>query len=169
MAVMPNLIDDRVTFQRLQDLQECLCAELAAAGGPDLCYCGLWIGDNPPAGLMSCSDKACGVAWVRPLGIEGIGGADGAEDITSCNSATATLFEIGVLRCYPRPEGRNPITPQQMFDATRLYMSDARAMKRAALCCLPGRNPDYSVSLQTWQPADTGGGISGGIWVGRIE
>lgn len=174
-GLSPDLVDETFFFPRLQSLVECLREELESARGPQLCYCGLWVSTAAPTGLMSCSGgEGCGVAWVRPVTAypsdsfpEPTGGVE-----TSCASPMVMQVEIGVARCYPRPQGRDVIVdPQQMFDATRLYMSDMRAAKRALICCLPGRAPGgevYQTALDSWNPLDPTGGVSGGAWSGWI-
>ena len=99
MAELPDLVDDPIFWPTLQRLQECLCAELAKANGPALCYCGMMVGDIMPLDLMDCSAKACGVAWVRPMqafpSLEFPAPAEFAE----CAAPLAMPVEIGVARC----------------------------------------------------------------------
>lgn len=165
MAELPELVDDRIFFPVLQRLQECLCEELAKAGGPALCYCGVMVGDIMPLDLMSCSESACGVAWVRPMqqfpSLEFPTPAENAE----CTAPLAMPVEIGVARCYPRRDPRQPLDPQLMFEALRLYMSDSAAVRRAVKCCLNDASYMGSYAMGTWEPIEAQNGISGGTWV----
>lgn len=171
MADLSNLVDDTFVLTRLQALVECLCEELAKAGGPSLCYCGLMVGTAQPIGLMNCSDGGgCGKAWVRPDLIFPSTSFPSPDDeaVTACAAPLAIAVEIGVTRCAPRPNGRDGIDPQQMFDATRLYLSDMRAMRQALLCCFPKRNANYRSALGQWTPIEIAAGVSGGSWSGWI-
>lgn len=174
MAVLADLVDDDFILPRLQALVECVCAELEKAGGPSLCYCGLMVGTIAPIGILNCSDdKGCGVAWVRPMGGAVSASFPEAEEAsTACVSPLVFQVEIGVGRCAPRRQGREGWDPQEMFEATRLYMSDMRAVKRALLCCFPAAGKalgkDYQSALGTWEPIEQSAGVSGGIWTGWI-
>lgn len=171
MAALPNLRDDATFFPRLQRLVECLCAELAKSGGPELCYCGLMVGDITPIGLMSCDDnKGCGVAYVRPIGAYASSTFPTPDEgtLATCASPLAMEVVVGVARCYPRMAGRAAVPdPQAMFEATRLYMSDMQAIRRAISCCFGKKTPGQPNSIHTlggWSPIPAGAGVSGGEW-----
>src|SRR5690606_10758523 len=169
MMALPELVDDRITFPVLQRLQECLCAELAKAGGPELCYCGLMVGDIMPLELMNCSSGNCGVAWVRPM--QGFITSDFPvpDEGASCVAPLAFQVEVGVARCYPMADPRRAMDPQAMFEAARLYMSDMQAMRRAIRCCLVADDFQGSYALGTWEPIPADGGVSGGTWTVAIR
>ena len=138
MAGLEDLRDEARFFPALQRLQECLCSELEKAGGPDLCFCGLTPAGSPPIGIMDCNAKTCGVAWVTPTTIFPTDTFPIPDElqISPCTSQIALSFEIGVARCYPRPQGREAqADPQAYFDALRLYLSDMAAVRRAIICC----------------------------------
>lgn len=166
---LPELVDDRITFPVLQRLQECLCAELAKAGGPELCYCGLMVGDIMPLELMNCTSGNCGVAWVRPM--QGFISSDFPmpDEGASCVAPLAFQVEVGVARCYPMADPRRSMDPQAMFEAARLYMSDMQAMRRAIHCCLVADDFQGSYALGTWEPIPADGGVSGGTWTVAIR
>lgn len=174
MALSEDFVDEPM-FQTLALLSECLCQELAATGGPGLCYCGLWLGSAaPPLGVADCKDKDCGVAWVRLVSAfpSGIFPTPDQEGVTRCASPMVYQVEIGVARCAPRPEGRAMFPDAQaMFEANRLYMSDMRAAARALRCCLPEANKkaggsEILVALGAWDPLEYAAGKSGGTWTG---
>lgn len=170
MQPMPDLVDDTVIFPTLQRLIECLCSELAKAKGPSLCYCGLMVGDQMPLELSKCGEGGCGgVAWVRP--VQGYASTEfpDPDESPTCVAPLAMTVEIGVARCYPRGDIRNPIDPQEMFEAMRLYMSDMRAIRRAVSCCLGDASYQGSYAMGTWEPIPAGNGISGGTWTVAIR
>lgn len=160
------LVEERHFYPLLAKLQECLCTELSAAGGPALCFCGVMIGDTAPLSLMDCSTN-CGVAWVRPMAIFPTLtfplAADPSQTIT-CDAPRAMMIEVGVARCAPRAQGHDLYPdPQSTFDALRLYMSDSDAILRAIKCCL-GANRSVDYALGQWSPIPVMGGVSGGMW-----
>jgi hypothetical protein len=161
-----DLIDEKKFFPILSRLVECRGTDLAKAGGPSLCYCGLMIGDVTPLALMDCSTQ-CGVAWVRPAGAfpsTSFPLPVDASQAISCASPLAMAVEVGVARCAPRGQGKALYPdPQDMFDAARLYMSDMAAMRRAILCC-GKQSPEVLFSLGEWSPIPVQGGVSGGVW-----
>jgi len=176
MVVNADLVDDPF-FEVLARLPECLCDELTKAGGPTLCYCGLWVGtDMPPLGYMDCEGgKPCGAAWVRldssfPSAQFPVPDIDTGPVAATCAAPLAYQVEIGVARCAPRPKGRDLFPDAQaMFEAQRLYMSDLRAMKQAVLCCFPREvqkdlGKKIAVALGTYVPLPNMSGISGGTW-----
>lgn len=170
MQPLPDLVDDKVMFPVLQRLIECLCAELEKSGGPGLCYCGLMVGDIMPLELMKCGPGGCGgVAWVRPMQAYPSVQFPAPDEDASCVTMLAMPIEVGVARCYPRGDPRTPMSPQEMFEAARLYMSDMAAMKRAIRCCMADRNFEGSHVLGTWDPLPAQGGVSGGTWVVTVR
>lgn len=169
----PGLVDDPM-FKVVSRLADCLCKELAAAKGPDLCYCGLWFGDGiPPLGANGCK----GTAWVRLVSAFPSRNFPQPDDLSlpsACSTRLAYEVEIGVARYAPRAEGREVMPdPQQIFNATRLYASDLRAASRALRCCLPeeqkrAQAPDILVALGQYTPLPYAAGRSGGTWQGWI-
>lgn len=165
MQPMPDLVEDTVVWPVLQRLQECLCAELAKANGPELCYCGMMVGDQMPLELAKCGAGGCGgVAWIRPMQAYASTEFPAPDEAPSCVAVLAMPVEIGVARCYPRGDIRVPVDPQEMFEAARLYMSDMRAMRRAVACCLNDDSFQGSYAMGTWEPIPALSGISGGTW-----
>jgi len=170
MAVLPDLVDDRIMWPVLQRLQECLCAELARAGGPELCYCGHMVGDIMPLDLMQCGPGGCGgVAWIRPMQAFSSSQFPTPDEAPSCVAVLAMPIEIGVARCYPHMDVKKRMDPQAMFEASRLYMSDMQAMRRAVKCCLADESFQGSYAMGTWEPLEAQGGVSGGTWTVTIR
>lgn len=174
MSLPADLVDDPI-FEVISRLSDCLCTELAAAKGPGLCYCGMWVGAQPPPlGLTDgCND---GVAWVRLVTAYPSAVFPQPDDgLTTCVTPIAYEVEIGVARPAPRAEGRAMFPDKQaLFDAQRLYASDMRAARRALLCCLPQQQAkvvprrDIVVRLGAFQPLENAAGKSGGMWQGFI-
>lgn len=175
MNLSPDLVDDPI-FQVISRLADCLCTELAAAGGPGLCYCGLWVGTQGPPLGPSTGGCDTGVAWVRLVDSYPSAFFPAPDDGTQslkCSSPMAYQVEIGVARPVPRPEGRNLFPdPQDMFNAQRLIASDMRASLRALRCCLPQRQKaagsEIMVAAGNWTPLDNAAGKGGGMWAGFI-
>lgn len=177
MALSPDLVDEPL-FLALSIMTDCMVEELAKANGPHLCYAGQWMGQTePPAPLMNCATGPCGVAWVSlssvyestnfPLPAEPGAG--------NCAGPLALEFTMGVLRCRPKPEGKAQYpTPQAIFEANRLTMSDERALRRAILCCFPAKiaqrpEPylrDLRPALGTWSPSPSSAGGSWSAYIG---
>lgn len=170
-APLTDLVDERRFWPRLQALTECLCASLADAQGPGLCYCGLWAGDQQPW-LGVLTGDCAGLAWVRPVQIypsttfpDPV--ADAAR--SGCATPLAMQVEVGVARRFPRGRDARTLPDEQdLFDTMRLYMSDMEAVRKAIACCFAdSRDPkrrEWQFALGDWSPIPTGAGISGGSW-----
>lgn len=168
---LSGLVDEKFFMPRLMALADCLCDELAKAGGPSLCFCGLVPAGRPPLGLMNCASGDCGVAWISPIGTfpYSIFPQQAEPTASKCAIPLAMRVQIGVARCFPRPRtGKTQPDPQDTFDAMRLYLSDMAALKRAALCCFPEGNRDWMVALESWEPIEPQGSASGGVWTAVI-
>lgn len=177
-ALDPGLVDDPM-FPVLGHLAACVRTELTASKGGSLCFTGLMVGSRAGAlGFANCGEsKSCGVAWVRLNGMfpsESFPQPDDLASPSSCQSPLAYEVEIGVARCAPRAPGKQMYPDEQdTFNALRLYMSDARATKKALLCCLKDAVktaglPDIQVALGNWSPLEEGAGLSGGMWQGWV-
>lgn len=169
---LSDLRDEATFWPMLQALTECLCGKLAEFGGPKVCYCGLWVGDQMPW-LGVLAGDCTGLAWVRPVqSYPSTAFPDPLADGTraSCASPLAMQVEVGVARRFPRgTDARSLPDPQAMFDTARLYMSDMEAVRQAVACCFgnavgkPERR-EWQHALGDWLPIPTGAGISGGSW-----
>lgn len=174
-SLSDEFVDDPRFYPVLGQLLVCLESELAANGGPGLCYLGPALGDAPPPfGLMDCDGAGCGVAWVRPALTytslafpvqDDPGGTQGRIP------PLAMEIEVGVARCYPRAQGRQQYPSNAaMLDALRLYMSDMQAMRRAIVCCFGSEEMRRRKSvLGAWTPLSAAAGVSGGTWSAWID
>ena len=170
-APLTNLVDEEKFWPMLQALAECLCKSLAEANGPDLCYCGLWLGDtDPPLGVGCSGGSQCGIAWVRPIEVfPSVAFPDplDAASRPNCSSPLAMTVDLAISRCMPGPkESRQQMPdPQDVYDALRLQMSDMRALRRAVQCCFGAKVPerrDWQYTLGPWAPIPTGARVTGG-------
>lgn len=167
-AFPPGFTDGKM-FTMLARLSDCVTAEVSKSGGA-FCYQGLMFGQqNNPLGLVDAT-KGLGVSWTRPARSFSSSSFPNEDDPTAtqratCKGALALEMEIGVARCMPRPAGRNAQPdPQSVFEASRLFMADMYAMRRAVLCCFKEQYPDAKVALGAWSPIDTAGGVAGSTW-----
>lgn len=164
------LREDTLAYPTLIRLSACLCQELEAAGGPELCYCG------PTAGEIvldycggGCADQGCGgQAWVRFVDAYPSSVFPSADQaLANCKSPFAYSLEIGVVRCAPLgksgPGGFEPPTLGENVDAVRLQLADVAAMRRAIQCCFATGDTDYVMGPYT-QVSVNGGGCLGGTF-----
>lgn len=169
MAALSNLVDETRFFPALGGLLECLKAELAAAGGPELCFIGITPSGNPPLGTMQCG-KRSGVAWISPVSVFPSSAFptpdEGGDPMVRAPLAMEVM--VGVARPYPAPKDRNErADAQDYFDATRLYLSDMAAMRRAIECCFtqaPGGPLPLDHAIGQWTPMEPEFRASGGTW-----
>ena len=150
----------------LADLGDCVCAELAATGAGETCWCGLYPGAGPPAweGCGDCGNDVCGMAWVRldqsypsetfPVPIVQV----------QCQLPLAYRIEIGVVRCMPTMPDGSGATPTMLAEVVLGQMVDAAAIHRAMLCC-----ENVRVAPETYVPRGPLGGCVGGAWTAYLE
>jgi len=148
---------------KLAALAECLCAQVAADGLPDLCFCGLVPGEAPAVEYVdNCGDGNCGMAWVRWAAVAPVTGV-GVPNITknNCNSSLGFDAEIGIMRCAPvGDENGNPPPVEDMLSTTDLQVADMMAMYRAMACC----SALDEFIIETYTPIGPQGGAVGGFW-----
>lgn len=179
MNLPEDMVDDAAFWPALMKLQDCVKQHLLEAKGPDLCFAGI-VPSQPPFGVANCEDgKGCGIQWIAPLTAFPSTSFPLPQDeaqSANCGTSLVMQLEVGVARCYPRPKGREAqADPQFYFDATRLYLSDMQAVRKAILCCLPkelkGMTPErggMQMRLESWNPIQPGNGFSGGTWTAYI-
>ena len=156
-----------------QKVKECLCESFA----DELCYCGLMLGDDTsPLGIINCGgDAKCGIAWVRPVEIFPSANFPLAdlEGETLRPGPLAMQFQVGIARCYPRPErGHQYPDPDKIDKAFARYMADMETARRAIMCCLNSRDPlwrDLTSRLGSWTPLPAESGASGGVWNAWVQ
>lgn len=149
---------------RLQELADCLCAQVAEDGLPGLCFCGVVPGEAAAADYISDRCDDCGMAWVRLVSIyptAGVGIAD--TTIGNCNKELGFDVEIGIMRCFSVGDAQgNPPSPNEVREAAALAALDAETMVRAVACC-PAIN-SKSYVMGNYQPLGPQGGVVGGVW-----
>lgn len=151
-------------FDRLAALAECLCAELAKAGSPDVCFCGILPGEVASSDYMGGCGTKNGMAWVRVKNLYPATSV-GTPDITvgNCNKELGIDVEMGIMRVYSVGDSRgNPPTPAQSLEAAALQIMDAETMLRAISCCDAISGRDFVLSQ--YDPAGPEGGVVGGMW-----
>lgn len=156
-------------------IAECLCATLAEAG-TKTCYCGIMMGQqNGPLGLMQCGgDKACAVAWVRPVEVyqTDIFPTPVEPGTPTRNPRLAMQIEVGIARCYPQPQGKALFAAEaDIWDSAVQVMDDVETMRKAILCCIPKNDPAWAkrlVALGSWTPLPAEGRVAGGTWSGFL-
>jgi hypothetical protein len=162
---LPDLVEEERFWPVLVKTLECFTKELDAAKGPERCYTGFMIGDAAgPLGLAT--DCKSGVAWVRPIqAFPSTDGSQPADTTVRCGVPDAMAIEIGIARYAPRAQGRNmQPDPQEMFNATRLYLSDFAVMRKTICCMQEAYKHSLDISRGVWDPIPVGAGLGGGAW-----
>lgn len=149
----------------LTSLAACLCVEMQREGAPELCYCGVVVGETATGDLAGCSDNGpCGMAWVRLSGSYPstvVGAAN--VDPGNCGKALGLDIELGVMRCVPvADDNGNPPHPAAIAEAAALQVEDMLAMRRAVACC--DALPNTDVVMGTYAPVGPLGLLGGGVW-----
>jgi hypothetical protein len=163
-----TLLQDERIWPIATQLASCLCRELADAGGPEPCFCGILPGDNVAFDYCSpCAGDRCGMAWVRLAGVVPMQNETfGFITPNRCAPVLMGVFEVGVLRCAPTMlEDGSPPTMADQLDAATLQASDMAAACRAAACCFGN---ERAVTLGAWNPVGPDGGCLGGSWAVTI-
>lgn len=169
------LREDTSIYPLLIELASCLCQQMEALGGPNLCYCGVVTGNTTMdfCGGGNCAEDCGGQAWVRLVDAFPSSVFPSADAVMiNCNSPWAYSVEIGVARCAPVGEangvnGYTRPTMEQEVAAMRLQTADLSAMRRAIQCCFGKTDREYLVGQYT-QTEVNGGGCLGGtitLWV----
>lgn len=140
----------------------CLCDELVRSRLPEVCFCGLLPGAVPSDQM---GESLGGQAWVRVVRMfpSSTFPLQDNRPRISCGSELTVELELGVLRCAPMASanGTVPPTMEETWEATRLQMADAAAMRRAAVCCY---DESDLVVLGQYVPYGPMGGVVGGMW-----
>lgn len=143
----------------LADLADCVCTELAASGGGETCWCGLY-----PGALVSwdycgeCSAGRCGMGYVRLAEVFPYTVFPQQELDLRCTRPLAWTVEVGALRCLPQPPDGSPLDPVAMADIAVIQALDASALYRAVKCC------GTEAAVEVYQPVGPQGGCVGGFW-----
>lgn len=154
---------DSPVMVKLSALAECLCAQIAADGLPEPCFCGLVPGEAPAIEYVTdCDDDKCGMAWVRLSAVAPISGV-GVPNIilNNCNSDIGFDAEVGIMRCAPvGDEQGNPPPADDLLTAADLQIADMFTIYRAIACC--SALGDFII--ETYTPIGPEGGAVGGFW-----
>lgn len=143
------------------DLASCLCQGIKDCRDiPDVCYCGL----IPGAQYIDMTGADCdpaGQAWVR-LGQAFPSARVGVPDLTpgNCGAGVGTVIEVGVMRWFPIQA--EPLTDEEVLEATVIQIRDMEIMREAILCCPSLDKNDFI--LNTYTPLGPLGGQVGGQW-----
>lgn len=163
------MIEDLRIWPLTVRLAGCLCEELADAGGPPLCFCGVVPGEAAAYDYCSpCDSGGCGMAWVRlagvvPLNTVSTGSFAGVVPGGGrCAPALAAVYEVGVLRCAPTLDGGELPDVATQLTAAHLQASDMAAAGRAAACCF--KSDGRFIDVGGWAPLGPAGGCLGGAW-----
>lgn len=160
---------DRFAVAMAEDLLACLCEQLAATVGGEVCRCCLSPGPAPADFCCDCG-QGHGQAWVRVVRIfpASTNFPAQAASIQQCalNSVGVEL-EMGAWRCAHLPDDQgNPPTCAQVTTDTEVLLDDAAAMRAAVRCCFaPGR--DYVPG--EWTPRGPSGGCMGGAMTVTVQ
>lgn len=154
--------DNRIST-RLEELSDCLCAQIEEMDLPGVAFCGVIPGDAAIANYVGNGDE-CGMAWVRLMNMfpsQGI--VDAYQEPGNCAAEISATIEVGILRCMSvGDESGEPPTPEEYLEGAQLEAADALAMLRAITCCEALPNKDYMLGPYT--PTGPLGGIYGGTW-----
>lgn len=153
--------DNRV-FALLAEVATCLCAQIAADGLPDVCFCGVLPGEVTIADYASECDAACGMAYVRMTSMyPSVAVGTPSEQAGNCATGLGIEVEVGILRCAPMPDSDgSPPGADEQLAATQLQIADALAAWKAISCCQ--NNQDFL--LGTYTPVGPQGDVVGGFW-----
>lgn len=161
-AAAQDLATDRWVWPVMTRLAECLCTEIAAAGLPPTCLCGIMPGEVVDASYVTAKE---GMAWVRMAGGYPYNTFPNATlDGTTCAMPLAFELEVGAMWCAPvaRDSRGNPPTMEAQFAAAEIQVAAMAAMHRAIICCMPSERA--TAALGQYTPAGPEGGVVGGSW-----
>ena len=147
-------------------LLACLCERLIDTVAGPACVCCLYHGTTVPMDYCdSVSAEGNGQAWVRVNRIYPAGARFPVQsfEVTPCKIPSwGVELVMGVYRCVAVLDdaGNPPTCDQITADATKL-LSDAAAMRLAAVCCFP-EGADTIAVVGDYQPLGPQGGCAGG-------
>lgn len=149
--------EDEFAWPLLVALADCLCQEIETSELPDVCFCSVLPGPEPP--LDYCHK---GQAWVRLVQEFPSAQFPLPDEQATCDSPLAAQIEVGISRCAPQGKSATvPPTAEQQFEATRLQMADKAAMRRAIQCCASDR--EHVLGFYT--PSEVTGDCISGTWL----
>lgn len=162
---MPEIIDDTGAYPVMQALIARVPLELAASGLAPVGYAYMQPGGQPVidyAGL----DNNCGELIVSMLTAYPSTNFPAQESSLNCVPQMAYQLEVALFRCAPNPTGTKqtprPPTVEAQNNATRLYLADMKAVKRAI--CKTMAELERAFVLQSFRGYGPEGGVLGGVW-----
>jgi hypothetical protein len=142
----------------VDELVTCVCDRLETHGGGPVCWCGLYPGDEVSWEFCgACDGDACGMAWVRLMGVFPYSTFPVPAPDLNCTLPLAWQVEVGALRCLP--ESDDLPAPDQLAGTSLTMMADATALYQALRCCSASQ-----VAPELWTPLGPQGGCVGGAW-----
>jgi hypothetical protein len=164
-------IADDPVISLAERLLGCLCGLLPATVGGPVCVCCLNPGMEAPMDYCcKCEvdgEPAEGQAWVSVINTFPsvrfpLPQLDLQRGCPPLSQFAATL-QMGVYRCAPVPDARgNPPGCDVLSLATEKILSDAAAMRQAAVCCFHHGDEGPDMLLGEWEPLGPMGGCVGG-------
>lgn len=170
---MAEFREDTDVYPVMLALAECATAELVKSGLTPITKVTVQPGPNPVMDYVGNGDD-CGEIIVNlNTGFPVDGFPNPAED-GLCTSEFAYEVALAIFRCAPPLHGTKnaplPPTPEEQTNATREYLADMAAMKRAILCCMQQQKRQYV--LRVWTGYGPSGNVVGGVWtvlVGPVQ
>lgn len=155
------MVEDRSIWPAVTALTNCLCTQLVTDALPPVCICSPMPGEQIAADYVT---EEAGMAWVRVTTAWPSASFPNATAQASCAAPLAFGVELGVLYCAPgaAADGDPPGMSAQ-FDAVRLQLAAMNSIRRAVICCFPGRRAS-DVVLGVYNPMGPEGGVVGGYW-----
>lgn len=152
--------EDKAIWPSIASITSCLCQQIVTDGLPPVCICSPMPGDAIATDYVS---EDAGMAWVRLESGWPSTSFPVPSGLASCDAPLAFNLEVGLAYCAPIFDSDGtPPNLVEMFESTRLQMAGMATIRRAILCCFPGKSQD--VVLGTYQPIGPEGGVVGGFW-----
>jgi hypothetical protein len=152
-------IPPQLVAMQMMELKNCVCEALAEFGGGELCWCGLYPGQQVSWEYCGeCAGDVCGMAYVRLAGVFPYDVFPEAVIDQRCVRPLAWEIEVGALRCIPqRPDGE-PLDQRSMNEVALHQINDAYAIYWAMRCC------GIELAVGSYVPVGPEGGCVGGFW-----
>lgn len=152
---------DQIILPVLDALRTCAARQFGLCHRPVTEFYRFY-GDHPmPADSCDCKPgPEQGTAWVRWVGNRG----DDPEMPGDCaGGAFTAVFEIGVHRCAPSPQGRIPVPARTWDRFTAGMLDDVAALRRAPKCCDFFADNDLRWTTQHTVPLGPAGGCASAV------
>lgn len=163
---------DLAVWPLLVQALACLQSNVAALESPPK-YVQIRPGITFSAGLSQIEDECCeGSAWIRVVSITPTDTFPSATGVGNCGPyALAVELELGIVRCAPTRSDVSPdqlTTGTQWYDAARLVMNDAAALRRTA-CCIAALGDVDNFLIGQWTPQQVEANCMGGTMTMTIQ